>query len=400
LVQVQEAAPELAPLLEPMRTSTLFAPLFRPLFADAPRLEAVPPPSRTLRDVEGELETIAVEAEVRKREAATKAAEESAVNGTGGDGLSEVARTLARQTVWILERDALRARLLDEIVDLHSSLGTGISREALPRLRLLLAAHDPDAFPKPGASIEQQIEGSVLGVLARRTGERAWDRTNELMTRCGVPWPTPDGLGQNRSADELQAAMLQHQEEARNDFLTAGAHRLSGLVCGEVSAWKYCYPPPGSYLWRQTALRGVAAGLRGQLFAAAVESWMWRPPDLESRLLTTLEAELQTARHHLEDDRSSLQAAVDAAARVADVCNTVVPNAVWQFVEPRLSWDGPGPTVLSLADGLRHVDPVCGMSLNADMVRARSEYEGTVYYFCADGCADSFQSVPGRYLHP
>ncbi len=382
-----------------MRTSTLFAPLFRQLLADAPRTEAAQTPPRTLHDVESELEMVAFEAEARKREAALRNAEGSAANGTDGEGLSEVARTTARQRAWILEREALRARLEDEIVELHSSLGTGIVREALPRLRLLLAAHDPDSFAKPGASIEQQVEGSVLGVLSRRTGERAWDRTLELMAGCGVPWPTPDGLDRNRSADELRVAILQEREETRKDFLTAGARRLSGLVCGEVPAWKYRYPPPGCYLWQQTALRGVAAGVRGQLFAAALECWMWRPPDLESRLLATLDAELRAARQHLEANRNSLQAAVDAAARVAEACGTVVPNAVWQFVEPRLSWNGPGPTVMSLADGLCHVDPVCGMSLSASMVRARREHEGTVYYFCADACAESFQSGPGRYRH-
>jgi hypothetical protein len=278
-----------------MRTSALFAPLFRTLFAGAPPVEAAPPASRTLSDVERELETIAREAEARRLEAETEAAEESAVNGNGGEGLSEVARTLARQKVWMLERRPPgSAGRRDRLPPL--SLGTGIVRETLPRLRLLLAAHDPDVFAKPGMTIEEQIEGSVLRLLSCRTGERAWERANELMSRTGISWPAPDGLAPNPSDAELHAVLLKHLEVLRDDFLTAGGHSLSGLVCGEVAAWKYRYPQPGSYLWRQTALRGVAAGLRGQLFAAALELWLWRPPDLESRLVATLEAELQTAR--------------------------------------------------------------------------------------------------------
>jgi YHS domain-containing protein len=314
------------------------------------------------------------------------------VSGTGGVGLSEVARTAARQRVWKEERDALVALLENEIVDLHSSLGTGIFRDVLPRLRLLLASHDPEAFVNPEMSIEEQIEGSVLGLLARRTGERAWERVNELMLRIGMSWPIPEGLERNRSAEELQAALSQHDAEARTDFVTAAAQRLSGLICGEVLAWKSWYPPPGSSLWKKTALFGVAAGLRGQLFAAALETWMWRPPDLEARLLATLDAELSTSRKQLESDPGSLRAAVDVAARVADVCGTVVPNTVWEFVEPHLSWDGPGPTVMSLADGLSHVDPVCGMSLRADQVRARSEREGVISFFCSEACAESFRN--------
>lgn len=339
-----------------MKAKALFAPFFRPLFGDQPGPEAALPPSRTLHDLEGELEKIAREAEAQRIEAATKAAikaaEEGAASGPGGEVLSEVTRTAARQRTWKLERDALRARLGDEIADLHSSLGTGISREALPHLGLVLASHDPAVFARPGATIEEQIEGSVLSLLARRTGERAWERLNELMVRSGVSWPTPDGLDEFRSADELRIAMEQHYLEVRNDFLNAGAPRLAGLVSGEVSAWKYCYPPPGCYLWRQTALRGVAAGLRGQLFGAALETWAWRPADVETRLLATLDAALRSARQILEAERGSLQAAVDAAARVAEVSRTLVPNAVWEYVEPRLSWDGPGLMELALADGL------------------------------------------------
>ncbi len=379
-----------------MRTSALFAPLFRPLFAGAPPAEAAPPASRTLHDVEGELEAIAREVEARRLEAEAEAAEESAVNGSGGERLSEVARTLARQKIWVVERDALRARLEDEIASLHSGLGTGITREALPRLRLLLAAHDPDAFAKPGMTIEEQIEGSVLRLLSCRAGERAWERASELMSRAGLSWPAPDGLAPNSSDAELRAVMLKHQELLREDFLGAGGHSLSGLVCGEVPAWKYRYPVPGSYLWQQTAFRGIAAGLRGQLFAAALELWMWRPPDLESRLVATLEAELQTARRGLETERGRPRSDGDVAARIAEVCTNIAPGIVWDFVEPSLSWDGPGPTVLSLASGLSFVDPVCGMSLSAAMVRCRHEHEGATFYFCASACAD--RSGPARYL--
>lgn len=320
-----------------MRQHPFFAQLFRPLFVGVRRLETAPPRPRTLHDVEGELEALAREAESRRLEAVTRAAEEGAANGTGAEGLSEVTRTAARKRTWRLERDVFRGCLEDEIIDLHVRLGTGISKDALPRLRRLLAAHDPDAFAQPGASIEQQIEGSVLKLLSRHTGERAWERVKELMTRSGVSWPIPDGLAQNRSADELEAVVSHHYEEVRLDFVTASAQRLAGLVCGEVSAWTYCYPPRGSYLWRKTMLCGVAAGLRAHLFAAALENWMWRPPELEARLLETLDVEVHAARKSLETGDGSLRAAVDVGARVAEVCDTIAPALVWQFVEPRLS---------------------------------------------------------------
>jgi hypothetical protein len=321
----------------PMKQQPFFARLFPPPFASVRRTESAPPRARTLHDVEDELEALARDAESRRIEATARAAEEGA-NGDGAKGLSEVTRMASRQRTWRLERDVLRGRLEDEINDLHIRLWTGIPKDALPGLRLFLAAHDPNAFAQSAASIKQQIEGSVLKLLSRHTGERAWERVNELMTLSRVSWPIPDGLAQNRSADELEAAVCHHYEEVRLDFVAASAQRLANLVCGEVSAWAYCYPPRGSYLLEKTALCGVAAGLWAQLFAAALENWMRRPPELEAQLLETLDVELLAARRSLETVGGSSRTAADVGARVAEVCGTTAPALVWQFVEPRLSF--------------------------------------------------------------
>jgi Cu+-exporting ATPase len=43
-------------------------------------------------------------------------------------------------------------------------------------------------------------------------------------------------------------------------------------------------------------------------------------------------------------------------------------------------------------------DPVCGMDVDPDTSAARSEYEGTTYYFCAEGCKLAFDEDPPKYL--
>ena len=43
-------------------------------------------------------------------------------------------------------------------------------------------------------------------------------------------------------------------------------------------------------------------------------------------------------------------------------------------------------------------DPVCGMSVNPDKARHKSEYEGAVIYFCCAGCKQAFDREPVRYL--
>jgi Cu+-exporting ATPase len=43
-------------------------------------------------------------------------------------------------------------------------------------------------------------------------------------------------------------------------------------------------------------------------------------------------------------------------------------------------------------------DPVCGMEIDPATAAASEEYEGTTYYFCSQGCHDSFIAEPGSTL--
>jgi Cu+-exporting ATPase len=43
-------------------------------------------------------------------------------------------------------------------------------------------------------------------------------------------------------------------------------------------------------------------------------------------------------------------------------------------------------------------DPVCGMEIDPATAAASEEYEGTTYYFCSQGCHDSFIDEPGSTL--
>ena len=45
------------------------------------------------------------------------------------------------------------------------------------------------------------------------------------------------------------------------------------------------------------------------------------------------------------------------------------------------------------------VDPVCGMKVDPTSAAATREHEGTTFYFCSPGCAQTFDSDPHRYGH-
>ncbi len=42
-------------------------------------------------------------------------------------------------------------------------------------------------------------------------------------------------------------------------------------------------------------------------------------------------------------------------------------------------------------------DPVCGMEVSHNTAPATAEFEGKIYYFCADACRDAFEAEPDKY---
>lgn len=43
-------------------------------------------------------------------------------------------------------------------------------------------------------------------------------------------------------------------------------------------------------------------------------------------------------------------------------------------------------------------DPVCGMTIDSETAKARTELNGQTYYFCSSVCATAFEANPDRYV--
>ncbi len=43
-----------------------------------------------------------------------------------------------------------------------------------------------------------------------------------------------------------------------------------------------------------------------------------------------------------------------------------------------------------------HVDPVCGMKVSSDLLKA--DYQGESYFFCSDHCKQQFEKDPEAYI--
>lgn len=45
-----------------------------------------------------------------------------------------------------------------------------------------------------------------------------------------------------------------------------------------------------------------------------------------------------------------------------------------------------------------NIDPVCGMKVNPQTAKAKSTYNGQVYYFCSQMCQILFEREPEKYV--
>jgi len=208
---------------------------------------------------------------------------------------------------------------------------------------------------------------------------------------------SPRRVAVEDSTEEFQRQREAHNEQIRKDFILTPAAQAASLIHGSVEAWRYGYPARNSYLWLQTALRAVAAALRAEAFAAAVELWLWRSPDLEREILECVSEKLGDARSILERGARPATDGAEVVARVDEVCGNAIPQIVWNHAAKRLrrgawrSW--PEEASAHSTDEVR-IDPVCGMTLPAQGVTEQFERGGQVFYFCNASCRRKFEKRP------
>ncbi len=56
-------------------------------------------------------------------------------------------------------------------------------------------------------------------------------------------------------------------------------------------------------------------------------------------------------------------------------------NAKYKFIDPEMA-----------------IDLVCGMELNAENIKANTDYKDKTYYFCAIHCKNHFAADPVKYV--
>lgn len=47
---------------------------------------------------------------------------------------------------------------------------------------------------------------------------------------------------------------------------------------------------------------------------------------------------------------------------------------------------------------MKHIDPVCGMTVKEGSEAEKYEYKGNTYYFCSEDCFEEFKADPKKYV--
>ncbi|MFZ1814282.1 MAG: hypothetical protein WAU16_07600 [Rhizobiaceae bacterium] len=155
------------------------------------------------------------------------------------------------------------------------------------------------------------------------------------------------------------------------------------LINGVVRVWKHAYPERESDLWLDTALLGVYSALRVRLLLRAVEIWFQRDPELDQRLLATLQVHLMKVRS-LSTLNSGLEDMAQLTLELDEACKQVIPDLVWTHIAPKLTAENATNSAGTV------LDPVCWMRLQPGQALASVEISHQTYYFCHGSCKERF----------
>lgn len=87
--------------------------------------------------------------------------------------------------------------------------------------------------------------------------------------------------------------------------------------------------------------------------------------------------------------------ALSIMAEIVQIRRTQPIDIDWDAVVAEIDDDKPNDTTTSIA-----IDPVCGMEVNIATAEHPYVYQDKTYYFCSEGCKESFRANPEQYLDP
>jgi hypothetical protein len=163
-------------------------------------------------------------------------------------------------------RERVQSAMREDIEALHEQLATGLSRADLEAICATLHELETRSVVVQGSrDLLSRIRHAIASRLRAEAGALALERLLFLLDRRGRAWPCSVSAHPSATEDEVALLEQRSRAEQRAAFLRESFARTAERMQGIVSGWGADYPARGSALWEACVLKGVAAGIRGQL---------------------------------------------------------------------------------------------------------------------------------------
>ncbi|MBE0504945.1 MAG: hypothetical protein IBX46_12555 [Desulfuromonadales bacterium] len=227
------------------------------------------------------------------------------------------------------------SRILNDILAMHRRLATGIDKPALDALAAFLhECVEKVAKERSVPEVMPCCRSSILRRFHHEAGGFAWDEMERQLAAQNEAWPETT----QRDPIEEEAAFENRRQlkyrEMKNDFVNYDLARSAQLIRGIERAWQADYPDPGTPLWRELVLEGVATGLRARILQGYYERLLANKEKIVARATELVGRELSALQAVLaEKNLTSLEDAHRVATTSGRVLDEVIPDIAWQVIE-------------------------------------------------------------------
>ncbi len=226
----------------------------------------------------------------------------------------------------------IHMRIRGEIEQMHAQLGTGLKADDLDAIIDELEGLEPLVNEgRNSYELLPRVRFAIVEKLREESGRLAVTRIRALLERASMSWPDPIRAHPRATAEEIERARRRRLAETRQSFMGEGCRRTAQRSVGVVTGWGSDYPDPGSSLWQEAVLEGVAAGIRGDLIRAFYAT-IRRDRD---QLITPVEELLGNEvdeLHRLGAEVDSIRQANRVVARALQAATEAVPELAWRHV--------------------------------------------------------------------
>lgn len=252
------------------------------------------------------------------------------LQAAGGTGASPAAHAVERER----RMNEAHSRILIDILAMHRKLATGIDPPTLDALATFLQeCADKAAKERSVPEVMPCCRSSILRRFHHEAGGVAWDEMERQLAAQKEAWPETTQRDMIEEEADFERRRQLKYREMKNDFVNYELARSAQLIRGIERAWQADYPDPGTPLWRELVLEGVATALRARILQgyydrllANKEKIVARATELVGRELGALQAVLA------EKNLTSLEDAHRVAMTSGRVLDEVIPDIAWQVI--------------------------------------------------------------------